>query len=56
VSDHTLGARTETYLVEEKKEELFDEELPVKLPPPVRSYTIKGRMIRVEKATPLNYL
>jgi len=31
---------------------LFDEEFPVKLPPPRKSYIVKGRIISVEKAKP----
>lgn len=52
LTDSTLGTKTETYLVKGSQEELFDEELPVKLPPPRKSYIIKGRIISVEKAKP----
>ncbi len=52
LTDSTSGMRTETYLVKGSQEELFDEELPVKLPPPRKSYIIRGRIISVEKAKP----
>ena len=52
LTDSTLGMRTETYLVEGSQEGLFDEELPAKLPPPRKSYIIKGRIVSVEKANP----
>ena len=47
-----LRAKSETYLVEERQEALFDEDLPVVLPPPVKSYTVKGRVVRVGKVKP----
>jgi hypothetical protein len=41
------------HVVKPAKDELFDEELPVKLPPLLRSYTVRGKIIRVEKAKPI---